>query len=407
MNARSKTGLSLFGVLAVSILLGLPVCSAPAQVLINEVVTDPQQDWNDSAGGDMIAFDDFPGTGSVTDSDEWVELLNVSGTTVDLTSWTLEMIDTTSATEVLGRGQAVLVFDSSSSLTQFVPFGRLVIGDPAGSMNNNCLLVLKDSGGSVVDQVELGTADFAGDGVLNNAPSGDAHDLWDEAVAREPDGRMTGDPSLDFRRARATIGHPNPRPPRPPVVLINEVVTDPQRDWNDSAGGNGVAFDPVPGDGAVTDSDEWIELVNVSAYSGSLLYWKLVMCDTTPATETLGVGGATLLFERGGSLDDLQPGEHLVVGNPAGSMNNNIWIRLFDVEGNLVDEVELGNQDFKGNGAGDEAPAGDAAGPGDEAVARLPEAKDTGNDAADFVKQRATIGFANSSTAAWRWELYP
>ena len=41
---------------------------------------------------------------------------------------------------------------------------------------------------------------------------------------------------------------------------ITEVVTDPQADHSESAGGNGVAFDHLPGNGSITSSDEFIEL---------------------------------------------------------------------------------------------------------------------------------------------------
>ena len=378
-----------------------------AQVLINEIVADPQQDWSDSEGGDHVAFNDFPGTAPATATDEWVELLNVSGLTLDLTSWTLAMIDSTPAIEVLGAGPAILVCSPGSTLEQFFPDARLVVGNTTGSINNNCYLLLKNALGATVDAVELGSEDFAGDGVANNAPTGGARALWDEAVARVPDGHASGKPALDFRHVRATIGTANFSPTTPPVVLINEIVTDPQRDWNDSDGGNGVPFDDWPGTGTVSDTDEWVELVNVSTYAGSILYWSLVMNDGTTATETLGAASALFVFELGGALDNILPGEHVVIGNPAGSMNNDVWICLLDDQAQVVDELELGNEDLRGNGLGDEAPDGDATGAHDEAVGRFPDAVDTGDDAADFHKQPATIGRPNSPTRAGSWPLYP
>jgi len=189
-------------------------------------------------------------------------------------------------------------------------------------------------------------------------------------------------------------------------VLINEIVTDPQRDWSDSAGGDGVSFNDRPGTGTLSATDEWLELVNVSRTPLDLTSWTLVMIDTTPASETLGASGATLRFARGGRLGAVLPGEHVVVGNPAGSLNNAIWIRLVDRAGQVVDEVELGRGDFRGDGLGDEAPDGNATGVADEAVARLPEARDTDRDAADFAHRPATIGRANDSTRIGRWPLY-
>ncbi len=171
------------------------------------------------------------------------------------------------------------------------------------------------------------------------------------------------------------------------AVLINEVVVDPQRDWSDSAGGNGVFFDVVPGNGSVTGSDEWIELYNAGLATVDLSGWTLVMTDGTPATEPLGAGDAVLAFSARGSISALAPGEYLVVGNPKGDLSNTVTLELFDANGALVDSVALGAE-----GA---APSGNASGVDDEAIARAPNGADTGNDAQDFTARSATPGAAN------------
>ncbi len=43
-------------------------------------------------------------------------------------------------------------------------------------------------------------------------------------------------------------------------IVITEMVLDPQQDWNDSAGGNGIPFDATPGSGAVDADDIWVEI---------------------------------------------------------------------------------------------------------------------------------------------------
>lgn len=396
-----------FGVQTFALLCCFALSStAYAQVLINEIVTDPQVDWNDSEGGNGVRFDDVPGTAPATETDEWVELLNVSGTPVNLTSWTLYMFDTTPSSCVLGSTQYHAGLSSGSTVAGLQPMGRLVIGNPPGAINNNSHLVLRNANGTVVDEVELGDLDFAADGTSNNAPSGDAHGGWDEAIGRVPDGVATGNPARDFRPVRASIGAPNPDPPPAATVLINEVVTDPLRDWNDTAGGNGVPFDGDAGTSTPSDSDEWIELINVSLHPASIVGWTLVMHDSTPSTETLGRGGADFFAELGSPPDRILPGEHFVVGNPLGSMNNNVWIRLIDTAGRVVDDVELGGLDYRGDGAGNEAPGGNAWTISDESVARLPDAHDTGVDADDFVERTATIGRANSVSRVHIWQLY-
>ena len=187
-------------------------------------------------------------------------------------------------------------------------------------------------------------------------------------------------------------------------VVVNEVVTDPQRDWNDAEGGT--PFDAAPGGGTLSSDDEWIELANVSGQVVDLTGWSLALQDGASTVELLGVGSATLVFSAGGSLSSFQAGEYLVVGNPAGAMDNTILVQLSDPNA-VVDAVALGPGG---------APDGNASSIADEAVARFPDAADTGNDATDFTKRPATIGgtngedewffadgFESGTTSAWSW----
>ncbi len=190
---------------------------------------------------------------------------------------------------------------------------------------------------------------------------------------------------------------PTPAPAQERAVLINEIVTDPQRDWNDSDGGNNIPFDAVPGTGAVTSTDEWIELLNTAGHSIDLTGWTLIMTDRTPATQVLGQGSAILRFSAGGSLTNFQAGERLVIGNPTGALNNDTYIELRDAGGHVIDDVEIGD-DFESDGI-DGAPGagqdGNALTIYDEAVARVPDGWDTNDDQADFEKRPATIGNSN------------
>jgi hypothetical protein len=184
-----------------------------AGVLISEVVTDPQQDWDDSAGGDGFPFNDVPGTGLVSTTDEWIEIVNASGVTMDLTGWMLEMIDATPVSLTLsGSVTAVLTFSPGSSLAALQPDARLVIGNPPGDMSNSVYLVLRDAVGTFVDDVEIGDdfeADGAGDGAPAPGENGNATGLADEAIARYPDAVDTDDDVADFEKRAATIGAPN------------------------------------------------------------------------------------------------------------------------------------------------------------------------------------------------------
>ena len=185
-------------------------------------------------------------------------------------------------------------------------------------------------------------------------------------------------------------------------VVINEAVVDPQQDWSDSEGGDGIAFNNTPGTGSITTSDEWIELYNASNQSLDITNWKLEMVDTSPETHVIGSGSGTEVYYPASSTSsNFQPGSYLIIGNPVGSNNNSCYFILKDAQDRVIDDVEIGD-DLEGDGEGDGAPEagedGGATGVNDEAIARSPNAFDSENDIADFVKQEATIGRDNSAS---------
>jgi len=425
----------------------------PPVIVINEVVADPQQDWSDNAGGDGVAYNSMPGNGSITDTDEWIELYNAGTTAVNLQAgagWTLAMID--SATITLNflnnSGAAVFVFSNGGSLANFKPGEYLVIGNPPDALNNDVYLVLKSPDGTTADDVEIGDnpeGDAASDGAPDGGTSdGNATGLNDEAAARAPNAVDSNDDPADFEKQSATIGSTNhppspstatatmtptrtpsltrtPSPTRTPTlaptaspttppstgphyVLINEVVTDPQQDWSDNAGGDGVAFNSAPGNGTITDTDEWIELYNAGTTAVNLLEgsgWTLTMTDSSPETLNFNTPGTTdFVFSSGGSLTNFQPGEYLVIGNAPGAMNNDVYLGLRNALGALVDDVEIGSNpenDSAEDGAPDGGTSdGNAAAAADESIARTPNAVDTDDDADDFEQQAATIGAMNN-----------
>ncbi len=172
-------------------------------VVINEIVVDPQQDWGESSGGDGVSFNEVPGTGSITGSDEWIELFNASTEPVDLTSWSIHMLDGSDEVDVLGEGAGTEIFSSASSLiTYFESQSYLIIGNPVGDNLNKITIELRNALGELVDQVRVGV-----EGGLE--PNGDASGVEDEAIARSIDGVDTDEETADFIRQRATPGFSN------------------------------------------------------------------------------------------------------------------------------------------------------------------------------------------------------
>jgi hypothetical protein len=199
-------------------------------------------------------------------------------------------------------------------------------------------------------------------------------------------------------------------------VLITEVITDPQLDWSDSVGGNGVPYDPTPSTTGSprSSNDQWVELYNATACPIDLSVsttnpdgWTLLLRDTS-GTETpqLGSDAAREWFTPGSSLTSLLPGGYMIMGDPARGgggggtrMDDEIFLELWygQVGGGVaVDDVELddpGGQNeeadiYSGDPDGDGAPAGTSTSVNDEAIYRhlAPPYADTDVDVDDWAQ---------------------
>lgn len=196
-RGRDAWGLSL----AAPVTVRFATAAAKGHVVINEVVTAPLRDWSDSALGAGSAFDGAPGEGDVTTSDEYIELFNAGPVTVDLTGYTLEQLDGTAQTHLVGGAPGVVerYVGTSGDAAHFRPGDYLVIGNPVGDNLDTVTLVLRDAQGFEVDRVALG----------GGAPAGAGTGLEDEAVARLPNGTDSDDDASDFGRAPGSPGAAN------------------------------------------------------------------------------------------------------------------------------------------------------------------------------------------------------
>jgi hypothetical protein len=170
-----------------------------------------------------------------------------------------------------------------------------------------------------------------------------------EAVlsATEP---LPGDAPLRLRLELEDLaGHRAPpieQPVRTPPdvdLRLSELVPTPIRDWSDSAPA-GEPYDDQPGGGAVTEVDEWIELVNLSdgPVDAERLAVTIRVLDETPS-ETRVAAARAVRFGGGGELRAWRPGEALVV-RPYGAMAQRPLVVELYVAGRRVDRVELGER---------------------------------------------------------------
>lgn len=163
-------GRFILGATLTSALLA-PQIYAQNDVKINEIVTNPQQDYNQSGG--------------ITDTDEYIELFNSSFTnSYSLEGWRLELIDTTPESQILSN-------------TIIPPRGFYVIQNQKGSQNNNGQIILYDSQSNIVDSISYGNWEGA------TITNGNAHGLSDESLSRYPDGNP------NWIKTSASRGMPN------------------------------------------------------------------------------------------------------------------------------------------------------------------------------------------------------
>ncbi|MGF1509175.1 MAG: hypothetical protein ACFB9M_06685 [Myxococcota bacterium] len=162
----------------------------PVRVRISEIVATPLRDWNDSESAG-VPFDAWPGSGAVTETDEWVELINEGHQPIDLARTLLELraIDgTPSITEI--RSAPGLYFGSSGNPSAWAP-GEALVVRPRGALSSTGLSIEVWSGPYLLDRVLLG------EGAMH--PGGSPPDTLHESVA------WTG---FGFRWCEPTPGDP-------------------------------------------------------------------------------------------------------------------------------------------------------------------------------------------------------
>src|SRR5262249_20208066 len=102
--------------------------AAPGDVVINEVVTDPQTDWSSND------FSGVPGNGTVSSIDEYVELyIKTAG--LDLDGWTIALDDGSPSSGDLSSSGAFQVsrYVGPGSFHNTGAGAYLVLGNPQGS----------------------------------------------------------------------------------------------------------------------------------------------------------------------------------------------------------------------------------------------------------------------------------
>ncbi len=185
-------------------------------VVINEVVTDPQVDWS------TTGFDGNDGASATNTADEWLELF-IKNNNINLSNGWIKCIDISPFEGDLNNNLSQSAFDFSvySGNGNFASASNgafLVLGNPDGAAanNNDVRIELYDGNPAVaanlIDVVTIGQYDDGN--ISDNAPDGGVSDgnassPADEVIARIPNGIDTDNDANDFMKKSATIGKNN------------------------------------------------------------------------------------------------------------------------------------------------------------------------------------------------------
>jgi hypothetical protein len=293
---------------------------SPSDIVINEFVSD-----------------------AVTGEKEWIELYfppDKDGLreVIDLTGWTIE--------DGVGK---ILTLNGNLASNGFIVFEL----NSAKLNNSGDIIILKDLGGNIIDQVTYGSWDDGN--TEDNAPAANDPD----SVVRLIDGVDTNIDNVDFAitttptKGTANVNNANEQDDPttlsnegsfsmggvPGSVVINEIVSDPE------------------------DGPEWIELYNKTNFNIDLAGWHLEEGSEaqTDLSETITGHG------------------YLVIEGPKGNLNNSgDIIILYDNYNNIIDQVTYGSWD-DGN-LNDNAPKTNDP----YSLGRIGNSQDTNNDLTDF-----------------------
>lgn len=245
---------------------------------------------------------------------------------------TLQLVE-----ELIPEIEYVVVVLPSVQSADFMPLDQTSVGSVTSQFQSSFLVMDEDKLNDVSVSSNPGE-DRADDDLSEDFGQNSLNEGSYPAVASVQDGENDGsgmgeteDVAFDWAR-----------------VLITEVVTDPQQDHNESTPGNGILFDSEPGTGTVGSTDEYVEIFNGTDEEVDASLWTLNMKDGTDESQALNDESLDRYFSVGGSLEDVAPGEFLVLGNPSGSMNNTITIELIDENGDVVDAVDVDDANATG-----------------------------------------------------------
>ncbi len=308
-----------------------------------------------NAQSQSVVFSEIAWAGSsISASDEWIELTNVSDATIDLSGWTLTGAGSSGAVLTLLDGALVgphstyLIANyehahANSALAAEPNFVTATLSLPNGGFN----LRLLDDGGALIDVAGGTGTPFAG----RSGSAASSDDGRYASMVRTvgvgngalPESWASANASQGFLAGVDDLGTPG-------VVVFAAIVSEPEatdeaieeepaaeeadEEIAEEVTDEAVAVSMLISEFVVDPNEgenEWIELVNVTNAAIDLAGWTL---EDAAGKQTVLEG-------------TVAAGEYLLVTAPLGKLNNDgDSILLKDVAGTLVDSVKYGTDEL-------------------------------------------------------------
>jgi len=273
----------------------------PSDWTINEFLADPASGSAGDANGDGVRD---------ASQDEFVEIVNISGSDADISGWTLSdgfsVRHTFPAGSVVPDGCSIVVFGGG---TPTGAFGISVVQTASGGS-----LGLNNGGDSIT--LNNGTVDIAS--VSYGSEGG-----TDQSLTRDPDitgagfvGHSVATGSGGALFSPGTLADGTQFSGCPSAWVINEINADPASDLTGDANGDGVRD---------SSDDEFVEIVNRTGQDMDISGWTLAdgfgVRHTFPAGTTVFDGCSVVVFGGGSPTGTF--GNSLVQTASSGSIGLN------------------------------------------------------------------------------------
>jgi hypothetical protein len=255
-------------------------------------------------------------------SDEWIELLNPSESTISLEGWRLTDggdLNVTLSGSIGGHGYYLLERTDDSTINS-ITADKIYSG---GLSNNGETLRLEDAAGNLIDSANIqgGSWPAGNDSTRASMEREGGPDLggnWETFTGYHGNGYdASGNPIKGTPRNPNSLHFPTPVPYIPGAVKINEVLIRPHYDWE--------------GKGGVDTGDEFIELINLGPGKVFLKGW--ILDDISDGgSRPYKIPGITL--KPGSMVAFFRSKTHIAL-NDGGDT-----VRLVSSHGILVDEIQ-------------------------------------------------------------------